>query len=127
MLFMTSSLRLPQCLIRLIWYVRWEIGCRPTTILWSGAFRISSKQHVAFLACSHQASSLRVSLAPMWCISTVVWTQPQLGRTQSILLFIHNYRRTDGFFSKGHLQKSKRKQPCPGFENQFALCRNLLG
>ena len=50
------------------------------------ASRIFSKLHVAFLCCSHLAFSLGISLKSMWCINTVVWTQPQLERNPVYIL-----------------------------------------
>ena len=44
------------------------------------ASRISLKQHATFLCSFHLAFSLCVLLASMWCILTIVRTQPQLGR-----------------------------------------------
>ena len=46
---------------------------------------ICSKQHVALLCSSHLAFSLCILLASMWCIHTVLLTQPQLGKPHFIL------------------------------------------
>ena len=84
---MSSSLlfqQCPACLVRLTWMV-FEMGCKwPYSwvfFLWNFISRICSKYLVAFLCGFHLAFSLCVSLACLWCIHTVVLTQPQLGRT----------------------------------------------
>ena len=60
--------------------LRWEVSGRTAAVLCGVSSRISSRQHVAFLSCSHLAFSLRVLLVFMWCIHVVVNTQLRLGR-----------------------------------------------
>ena len=91
-LLMSSSLLLqqcPACLVHLTLMV-FEMGGKwpySDYCLGGAASSIYSKLHITFLCSSHQAFSLCILLASMWCIYTVVFTQPQLQRNP--LLFYH--------------------------------------
>ena len=89
----SSSLLLqqcPTCLVRLGWFLRWEVSSNTAATLWGVASRIRSKQHVAFLCSFHLAFFPCALSASMWYIHRVVSTQPQLGR--NTILF---YQRSD--------------------------------
>ena len=84
-LLMSLFLLLEQCpayLVHLTWiFVRWAISGHTTTVLWSAASRICSKQHTT----SYQAFLANVSIESIWWNHTVVLTQLQLGRILFIL------------------------------------------
>ena len=64
--------------------MRWETGGRTVAVLWGIARRIGSKQHTEFLCSSDLTFSPGISLKSMWCIHTVILTQPQLGRNPTL-------------------------------------------
>ena len=68
----------PTCLFLLTW--RWEMSGHTAAIFKDSAFRISSKQYVAFLCSSLQAFSPSTLLDSWWCIYTIVLTWQQLWR-----------------------------------------------
>ena len=71
-----SSSALHVLFILLEWFVRWEAGSCTITVLWGIAYRFFSRRYTAFLGNSHLAFFQCVSLVSIWCIHTVVWTQP---------------------------------------------------
>ena len=77
----------PACLICFTWMVceirgRWSYSCYFWECCNPGF--IYSRPHAAFLRSSHLAFSLFFSLASMWCIHILVWTQLQLGRNPNL-------------------------------------------
>ena len=106
---MSSSLLLqqyPVCRVHLIRMVLWwEVSGRTAECV---ASVICSKQHVIFFCSCHQAFSLCVLLTSIWCIHTLVWTQPQpqlfffLWHKRNCYIIIINIIRLYGFPSLFH-------------------------
>ena len=61
-------------------FVWWEAGVHSATLLLSIVSRICSRQYSTFFCGFYLVFSLSILFVSMWCIYTIVWTQPQLGR-----------------------------------------------
>ena len=62
------------------WLMRWVVsGCTAADLL-AVASRSCSKQHLAFLHCSHLDFSPCILLVSIWCIHSVVLTQKKIER-----------------------------------------------